>query len=123
MSECEYCSGSGCVYCKAEPEKVEAPKIVEARFNFTEIEVGELFIKDKDEAVIMARYLNSRCSFNRTCPLLRSKCVTDCPCFKEAEVSSRSKCEPLRPGETVSIESNGFYISGFRCGNLMFGLG
>ena len=113
--DCDYCSGSGCVFCKQEPEKVEAPKIVEGRLNFTEEETGEFLFSDEGEADIMARYLNTRCSSSRTCPLLRSKCATDCPCFKKAEVSVQEGCE-------ANGHIDGFIISGFKCGNLMFGL-
>ena len=121
MSEdCEMCSGSGCVYCKAELEKVEAPEPVKDRLNFTKDEIGEFFFKDKGEAELMVSYLNSRCSSNHTCPLLRSKCVTDCPCFRKAEVSVKRGCVKNNI-DIANVE--GFVISGFRCGNLMFGLG
>lgn len=113
MKECDYCSGSGCVFCKAEPEKIEAPEPVKGRLNFTEKETGEFFFRDKDEADIMARYLNSRCSSDRTCPLMGSKCITDCPCFLEAEVSINQH------GCDSSGNNEEFVISGFRCDNPM----
>ena len=91
MKDCDYCSGSGCVYCKAEPEKIEAPEPVKGRMNFTPGEVKEFEFKDLDSAQIMADYLNRRCACNQFCPMFGAPCVTDCVCFEKARVGGDSQ--------------------------------
>lgn len=83
---CETCSGSGCVYCRVEPAKVEAPEIVEGRMNFKTGEVLEFIFSDREDADIMASYLNRRCSLDQFCPEINQQCKPDCISFKKAYV-------------------------------------
>lgn len=102
MSDCNYCSGSGCVYCRADPEKVEAPEIVDGRMNFKDGEVCEFVFDERDDAEIMISYLNRRCSFDQFCPEIIQQCKPDCISFKKAYIYPYD---------------GKFKIGGFRCGN------
>lgn len=102
MNDCEYCSGSGCVYCRQLPENVEAPEIVEGRRGFTPQEVVEFRFPDKEAAEIMVNYLNRRCSCEIFCPETINICRTDCRCFKKAYKYSYD---------------GGYRIGGFDCNN------
>lgn len=111
MKDCDYCSGSGCVCCRPEPEKIEAPKIVEGRMGFSSEEVAEFFFKDEDEADIMVNYLNRRCYLDQTCPLLGSVCKNDCVCFQKAAAAFVLKVE--------FKHNDGYRLYGFTCDNPM----
>lgn len=104
MKDCDYCSGSGCAYCRAEPEKIEAPEAVKSRMFFNPAEVKEFQFDDEDSAQIMADYLNRRCSCSQSCPLFGSSCKTDCVCFEKA-----------RP----CLGNGKFKLYGFCCDNPM----
>ena len=95
MADCDYCSGSGCVYCKAEPESIEAPETVKGRKSFTPGDVKEFEFTDQDSAQIMADYLNRRCACDQSCPLFRAQCVTDCVCFEKARVGGKPEAYKL----------------------------
>lgn len=85
---CEFCSGSGCAYCREDKASIESPEIAEDRKSFTPVEVNEFKFDDQESAQIMADYLNRRCSCNQSCPLIGSVCLTDCVSFQKAKVAA-----------------------------------
>lgn len=118
MADCEFCSGSGCVYCKTTPDHLttgsnipEPQAPIELATRFSRQEVFNLRFADEECCKDMVKHLNRKCTIDQHCPIARMRCDTSCPAFQEAEfyVDLDALHRPLER----------YRIKGFRCDSPM----
>ena len=72
---------------------------------------------NREDAEKVANIINQNAKPTKMCPLVKSFCVKDCVCWREAFVMEKTGF--VAEGKFKNVRTF-FKVSGFKCGNMMF---